>query len=165
MPSPIMPDSTARPAVSFLLLLLLTTLTGCAGLGPEREPPRVNLQSFRMVPIEGVGMPGFEFGLQIINPNAEPLRLQGIAYSIRLDGQRLIDGVANELPVIEGYSQAIVTLQAGVNMLGGIRLLSRLMNTPQTHWEFEFEAKLDPEGFAWPIRIRETGQVGLPGVE
>lgn len=163
--SPTMPDPTARPAVSFLLLLMLTTLAGCAGLGPEREPPRINLQSFRMVPIEGVGMPGFEFGLQVINPNSEPLRLQGIAYSIRLDGQRLIDGVANDLPVIEGYSQATVTLQAGVNMLGGIRLLSRLMNTPQSAWDYEFEAKLDPEGFAWPIRIRETGQVGLPGVE
>lgn len=142
--------------------LILTLLAACAGLGAEREPPRVNLQSFRMVPIESMAVPGFEVGLLVINPNAEPLRLQGMAYTIRLDGQRLIDGVRRDLPLIEGYSQAVVTLQSSVNMLGGIRLLSRLMQAPQSAWEYEFEAKLDPEGFRWPIRIRETGQVTLP---
>jgi len=157
-----MPHRTFRFARSTLMLLVLATLTGCAGLGVQREPPRVNLQSFRMVPVEGLALPGFEFGLQVINPDAEPLRLQGIAYSIRLDGQRLIDGVSNDLPAIEGYGQAVVTLQAGVNMLGGIRLLSRLMNEPQSAWDYEFEAKLDPVGFRVPIRIRETGQVALP---
>ncbi len=59
----------------------------------------------------------------------------------------------------------MVTLQAGVNMLGGIRLLNRMMQAPQKRWDYEFEAKLDPEGFGWPVRIRETGQVGLPGAE
>jgi LEA14-like dessication related protein len=162
VPNPNMRNRPSRLTCSALLLLMLFTLTGCAGLGVQREPPRVNLQSFRMVPIEGAAMPGFEFGLQVINPNAEPLRLQGIAYSIRLDGQRLIDGVANDLPVIEAYGQAVVTLQAGVNMLGGIRLLSRLMSEPQSAWEYEFEAKLDPVGFGLPIRIRETGKVELP---
>jgi len=161
-PSPTMPHQVLRFAAALMLLILLPALTGCAGLGVEREPPRVNLQSFRMVPIKGVGMPGFEVGLQVLNPNAEPMRLQGIAYSIRLDGQRLIDGVANDLPVIEGYDEATVTLKAGVNMLGGIRLLSRLMNQPQSAWDYEFEAKLDPEGFRFPIRIRETGRVTLP---
>lgn len=157
-----MPHRSLRFTTAALTLMLLPALSGCAGLGMEREPPRVNLQSFRMVPVEGSAMPGFEVGLQVINPNPEPLRLQGVAYTIRLDGQRLIDGVANELPVIEGYDEATVSLKAGVNVLGGIRLLNRMMQAPQSSWDYEFEAKLDPEGFGFPIRIREAGQVELP---
>ena len=157
-----MPNRILRFLAALSILMLLPALSGCAGLGVQREPPRVNLQSFRMVPIEGAAMPGFEFGLQVINPNPEPLRLQGIAYTIRLDGQRLIDGVANELPVIEGYDEATVTLKAGVNVLGGIRLLNRMSEAPQSSWDYEFEAKLDPEGFGFPIRIRERGEVALP---
>ena len=147
------------------LLFSLATLSGCAGFGAGREPPRVNLQSFRMMAGEGMALPGFEFGLLVINPNPEPLRLQGVAYTIRLDGQRVIDGVSNELPVIDGYDQATVTIQAGVNLLGGIRLLERLMNAPHSSWDYEFEAKLDPEGFGWPIRVREAGRIGLDGIE
>ncbi|MGB0513594.1 MAG: LEA type 2 family protein [Wenzhouxiangellaceae bacterium] len=160
-----MPKRTLSFFSAIWILLALPMLSGCAGWGAGREPPRVNLQSFRMIAGEGMALPGFEFGLQVINPNPEPLRLQGVAYSIRLDGQRLIDGVSNELPVIDGYDQATVTVQAGVNMLGGIRLLERLMSAPQSSWEYEFEAKLDPEGFGWPIRIRETGRIGLDGIE
>lgn len=160
-----MPHRTVRILGALCVLLSLATLPACAGFGAGREPPRVNLQSFRMIPGEGMALPGFEFGLLVINPNPEPLRLQGVAYSIRLDGQRVIDGVSNELPVIDGYDQATVTLRAGVNMLGGIRLLERLMNAPQSNWDYEFEAKLDPEGFGWPIRIREAGRIGLDGIE
>ncbi|GAB4169644.1 MAG: hypothetical protein Kow0020_03470 [Wenzhouxiangellaceae bacterium] len=154
-----------RPARAIVVItLLLGTLlaAGCASWRPDHDPPRVNLQAFRMLTDSGTGAPGFEIELQVINPNPEPLRLAGISYSIRLDGQRLVDGVANELPVIDGYDTATVTLKAGVNLLGGIRLLNQMMQRPQSTWDYEFEAKLDPEGLAWPIRIRERGQVALP---
>lgn len=145
-----------------LVLLLLFMLGGCAGLGNSRDAPVVNVQSFRAVPAEGGGLPAFEIGLNVLNPNAEPLRLHGIAYSIRLEGQSLLDGVSNELPVIEGYGRETVTLLASVNVLGGIRLANRLMRSPRGAFDYEFSAKLDMAGFSRDIRVTESGQVDFP---
>lgn len=136
-------------------------LSGCAGLGVGREPPTVSVQSFRALPGEGGGLPAFEIGLIVLNPNPEPLRLQGIAYSIRLDGQPLLDGVSNEMPAIEGYGQGAVTLDAAVNVLGGIRLLNNLMRSPRQTFDYEFTAKLDPVGFSRNVRVTESGRIDL----
>lgn len=149
-------------ALGFVLLAgLIAAGTGCAGLGAGREPPTVSVQSFRAVPGAGNGLPAFEIGLIVLNPNPEPLRLQGVAYSIRLDGQPLLDGVSNELPVIEGYGQGTVTLKAAANVLGGIRLVNSLMRSPRDVFEYEFTAKLDPVGFSRNIRVTESGRIDL----
>ncbi len=145
-----------------LLLIGFTLLfaSGCAGFA-GREPPTVSVQSFRAVPSPGGAVPAFEIGLLILNPDAQPLRLEGIAYSIELDGQSLIQGVSNQLPEIEGYGQAGVTLNAAVNVIGGIRLLSGLMRESRTGLGYEFRARLDPVGFARDIRVSQSGRVDL----
>lgn len=150
--------------MKFALLVALTFLVaGCAGFGPGREAPTVSVQSFRAVPGQGAGLPAFEIGLIVLNPNPEPLRLQGVAYSIRLDGQSLLDGVSNELPVIEGYGQGTVTLDAAVNVLGGVRLLNSLLGSPRRTFDYEFTARLDPVGFSRNIRVTESGRIDLAG--
>jgi len=161
------PETPARVlsvALKYVLLFgLAAVIAGCAGFGTGREPPTVSVQSFRAVPGQGVGLPTFEIGLVVLNPNPEPLRLQGVAYSIRLDGQPLMDGVSNELPVIEGYGRGTVTLNAAVNVLGGIRLVNSLMRSPRETFDYEFRAKLDPVGFSRNIRVTESGRIDLTG--
>lgn len=161
-------NPAARPAripmtTSGLVLIvgLVLLVTGCAGFGAGREPPTVSVQSFRAVPGQAAGLPAFEIGLVVLNPDPEPLRLQGVAYSIRLDGQPLLDGVSNDMPVIEGYGQGTVTLNAAVNVLGGIRLLNSLMRSPRQTFDYEFTAKLDPVGFSRNIRVTESGRIDL----
>lgn len=165
------PNYEKKPARFLFIALRIALLcglagiaAGCAGFGVGREAPMVSVQSFRAVPGQGAGIPAFEVGLVVLNPNPEPLRLQGVAYSIVLDGQRLLDGVSNELPVIEGYGQGTVTLNAAVNVLGSIRLLNSLMSRPRQTFDYEFSAKLDPVGFSRNIRVRETGRIDLTGV-
>ena len=145
------------------VLLGVLFLTGCAGLGVGREPPSVFLQSFRAVPDPqgGAGLPAFEIVLRVLNPNPEPLRLQGAVYSVRLEGRKLVEGVANDLPEIEGYGEGRITLVAGVDLLGGVRLLADLMNQPRDRFEYSLDARLDPVGFSRDIRIRDTGQIDL----
>jgi hypothetical protein len=143
------------------LLLLFPLLAGCAGLGVGREAPTVSVQSFRVVPAQGAGLPSFEIGLLVLNPDPEPLRLAGVAYSVELDGQPLLDGVANDLPVVEGYGQATVTLDAAVNVLGGIRLLNGLLRERRDEIEYAITARLDPEGFGRDFRVREAGRLDV----
>jgi hypothetical protein len=146
--------------ISVLGLTLLLT-SGCAGLDGGREPPTVSVQSFRAVASSGAAVPGFEVDLLILNPDPQALRLRGIAYSIDLGGQSLLQGVHNELPEIEGYGQASVTLNAAVDVLGGIRLLSSLMSETRNGLDYEFRARLDPAGFSRDIRLSQSGRIDL----
>ena len=112
---------------------------------------------------DGGGLPTFEIVLHVINPNLEPLELEGISYSISLDKHKLIKGVGNDLPVIEGYGEGSFTVTAGFSVLAGIQLFRSLMEKDDESFDYSFEAKLDPGAFRPKIRVSDSGSFSLPG--
>ena len=149
-----------RSVSCFLLCFFL--LSACATLDPDYEEPTVVLSSFEALPAEGIA-PAFRIDLRIINPNATDLNLEGIVYTVTLQGHELVKGVGKDFPVIEGYSEEVVTLTASANLLAGIRFVSELMKQPGQSLEYEFKAKLDLGGFYPSIRISESGNLDFGG--
>ena len=144
-------------------LLAALVLQACAGLRPGYEIPTVTVSSFRALPSQGV-LPNFEIGLEVVNPNAEALRLRGISYGISLGGHELIKGVGNDLPVIAAYGQGEFKLTASANLLAGMQLFGDLMNGPLNSVPYEFDAKLDIGALRPAIRVKESGAIWLQGV-
>ena len=145
-----------------LLMVALGLLTGCASMGSGYETPTVSVQSFRPIAAaDGSGLPSFEIGLHVINPNLEPLELAGVSYTISLDGQDLIKGVGSDLPVIDGYGEGSFTVTAGFNLIAGIRVFRSLMDKDTDSFDYEFRAKLDPGAFKRKIRISDSGSISL----
>lgn len=143
---------------SFLSIFLLCN---CAGtISPDFEPPVVSLHTFKMLPNESV-TPRFEIGLRILNPNSDPLRFDGIFYSVDIEGYKVLSGVSNDLPTIEPYSEANITLEANVDLFRGVRLISSLLQDPRDAFKYSFKAKLDLQGFSPNINIKEEGQLNL----
>jgi LEA14-like dessication related protein len=134
---------------------------------PGYEKPTVTLSSFRALPSEGM-VPAFEIGLRIINPNSQALKLEGIVYTVSLEGHELVKGVGKDFPVIEGYSEGQVKLKASANLLAGIRFIGDMMQSQGESLEYEFKAKLDLGGLYPSIRISEKGDIKLnnrPGTQ
>jgi LEA14-like dessication related protein len=146
-----------------IIALMLLVGSGCATLGPDYETPAVNVSSIRALPSESI-VPRFEIGLHIVNPNRSALALQGIAYTLKLEGHKLLTGVANDLPTIEGYGEGEVTLVASTNLLGSIRLFTELMNANPDTITYDLEAKLDPGGIQPAIMVVESGEISLSGL-
>jgi hypothetical protein len=146
----------------WLALAVFLLLQSCASLDPDYEKPTVTLSSFRALPSQG-GMPTFEIGLHILNPNASAIRLEGIVYTVSIQGHDVVKGVGKDFPVIEGYTEQTVKLTAAANLLAGIRLVMDLMNTPGEDLAYEFEAKLDTGGIGRDIRVRESGTFRMNG--
>ena len=143
-----------------VLYMVAATLCACATLSPDYEEPTVTLNSLRAIPSEGM-VPAFEIGLRIINPNSQALNLEGIVYTISLEGYELVKGVGKDFPVIEGYSEGVVTLTASANLLAGIRFVGDMMQNNGESLEYEFKAKLDLGGLYPSIKVTETGQINL----
>ena len=141
-------------------LALAVLLSACATMSPDYEEPTVTLSSFKAIPSEGM-VPAFEIGLRIINPNAQALNLDGIVYTVSLQGYELVKGVGKDFPVIEGYSEGEVKLTATANLLAGIRFVGDMMQSKGGPVEYEFKAKLDLGGLHPSIKVRETGEINL----
>lgn len=142
--------------LSLLLCFLLPLISGCAAMRSDYDPPGIALNSFRLLPSNGIS-PRFEIGLQIINPNPQPLSLLGIVYDVFVEDEKILMGVANDLPAIEAYGQGDVLLEASANILGGVKLIGSLINTPRDAIKYTFRAKLDVGTFGPPIKIVEEG--------
>ena len=143
-----------------LLAMVLAILAGCASLPSDIDPPKVSLESFRSLPVKS-RPPRFEIKLRVINPNKRPLDIAGISYSIELLDKEVITGVANNIPPIEGYGEGVVTLEAGLQLLEILRLMTSLGASQSDPLVYRFTAKIDFNGFMPTQRIEESGQIDL----
>ncbi|CAH1386457.1 LEA type 2 family protein [Candidatus Nitrotoga sp. M5] len=152
-----------RLLIRFSLMCFFSfTLLSCATMDPNYEQPTVTLKSFRALPSEGI-IPSFEIRLNILNPNAASFQLEGIVYTISIQGHEVVKGVGKDFPVIEGYSEETIKLTAAANLFAGARLVMNMMDSPSEVLEYEFEAKLDTGGFGRSTRIKEKGVFRLDG--
>lgn len=147
---------------TFLLCGFLMLLQACASMGPDYEEPTVTLSSFRAMPSEG-GIPTFEIGLHVLNPNSSSFTLEGVVYTVSIQGHDVVKGVGKDFPVLEGYSEQTIKLTATANLFAGIRLVMDLMKSTDKDLNYEFEAKLDTGGFGRSIRIKEQGSFRKDG--
>ena len=143
-----------------LSTILLALLAGCASIVPDIDPPKITLESFNSLQGEG-GAPRFEIKLRIANPNKQSLDIAGISYSVEILDKELISGVTNEVPLIEGYTEEVVTLEAGLQLFQLLRLLTGLGQKPTDNLDYRFSAKVDFNGFVPTQRIEETGSITL----
>lgn len=148
-----------KKRITLILLCLFITLPSCATFKPHYQTPSVGLKNFRMIPGEKGMLPEFEIILHLINPNRNSLPLHGIVYTISLEEEKLLTGVANDLPTIKGYGAADIPLHATVNLLGGIQLINKFFRGDQAAMKYSFEAKIDTGRFSSPLTIQEKGQL------
>ena len=150
-----------RLTIFFVSAVVL--LAGCAGMRPGYETPTVTVKSVRAIPSEGM-LPEFEIDLHVVNPNREALKLAGVSYTVSLEGHELIQGVGNDLPVIDGYGEGDFTLNASADLFAGVSLLRDLMSSQKDTLSYSFEAKLDPGALRPSIRVKDSGEVSLSGI-
>jgi len=143
-------------AVMFWLLML----SACATLTSDVDPPKVTMESFRSIASES-GTPRFEIKLRVTNPNKQPLDVAGIGYSVEIQGKELVSGVTNDVPLVEAYSEEVVTLEASLQLFQLLRLVTSLATVESDALAYRFSAKIDFKGFTPTQRIEETGTISL----
>ncbi|TKB11717.1 LEA type 2 family protein [Desulforhopalus sp. IMCC35007] len=102
------------------LICLFLFISSCASFVPYKEKPTVGLKTFQLMPGDGL-IPKFAIGLHIINPNRESLKIEGLYYTVSIEGHKVLAGVANDLPKIRGYGEGDISIEATVDLLGGAR--------------------------------------------
>lgn len=145
---------------AMLAVLALCLLWGCASLTPELDPPTINVVSFKSLPSDD-GAPRFQIKLRVLNPNKQTLDIAGISYSVALLDRELITGVSNDISPIAGYSEGVVTLDAQLQLMELVQLMTSLGSAGSRPLAYRFTAKIDFNGFIPTQRIEETGEIKL----
>ncbi len=145
---------------SFIVVVTLVVLSACATLSPNYEKPQVSITSFSLAP-EYQGVPSFNIGLRVVNPNRAALPIEGMSYSVEIEGNRILTGAEPNLPKIEGYGTADYVIQATPDLLGGARLIQQLLSTRKDSLNYLFKAKLDVGSLMPYIYIEESGDFGI----
>jgi LEA14-like dessication related protein len=143
-----------------MAVLALALLAGCASLTQDLDPPEINLLSFKTLPGDA-GAPRFEIKLRVMNPNKQTLDIAGISYTVAFLDKKLITGVTNDVSPIAGYSEGVVTLDAELQLLELVRLMTSLGSAGSRPLAYRFTAKIDFNGFIPTQRIEETGEIKL----
>ena len=149
----------------FLATAAALFLGGCAGLRPGYERPSLMLDSFRAIPSEGMA-PRFALGLRVVNPNPTPLPLRGLSYHVEFEGFRVITGVAGNLETVPAYGESLIELQAGVDLISGLRLFNNLLQDPQRdRLRYSLRARLDTGGIRRFLVLEESGELSLAALQ
>ena len=133
---------------------------GCASVMPDIDPPKVTVEKVESIPAES-GAPRFKISLRVINPNTQSLDIAGISYGVEIMGQEVVTGVTNDVPVIEGYSEGVVTLDAGLQLFQVFRLLTSLGMSQGEALEYRFVAKIDFKGLVPTQHVEQKGELTL----
>ena len=139
-----------------LMLVTVLGLNGCTNL-MELQAPKVSVTSVR--PVAGKGMlPNFEIDLHLSNPNDQQLALRGASYTLWLEGNPLVNGVASKLPALPAYGEADVTLTAVPDVVGALGLAQKLMQGANiSALKYRLEARLDVAAALPGIVIEKEG--------
>lgn len=137
-------------------VMCMGLITGCSTMRLGFVTPSVNITSFKPLPSEGIA-PRFEMSLRVVNPNATPLSLRGMSYTLALNSFDVVDGAANALPVVPAYGEAEFKVVATVGVFEGIRFVSDLLQHSKGQVAYTLKAKLDVGAMLPAINIEKTG--------
>ncbi len=93
------------------ILVVLGVVSGCASLMGLGEPPQISLTNIQPVAI-GLLEQRYLITVRIQNPNAAPLRIEGLDYQIGVNGKAFADGVSSQHVTVPGYAEK--TLDLGI---------------------------------------------------
>lgn len=114
-----------------------------------------------VVSIRGSSGARFDIVLRVVNPNDFDINLEGVAWSLDVEGRRILTAVSNQLPVIAAYSESEVALSATPGIFNAVRVLLDLTRGGNQDLNYLLNLRLDAGGLLPDINIRDEGRINL----
>jgi LEA14-like dessication related protein len=141
-----------------LLVLLAVLVSGCAGLGAYRDPPRVSLVSIQ--PKE-MGVLEQRYGLQlrILNPNDTALPVKGMQYSLEINDREFAYGVSRQPVTIPAYGEALLDVDVVSSLLSVLQQLQEANTGKQESLKYRLSGSLSLENHPGKLPFDYRGEL------
>lgn len=143
-------------------LLMLLMLAGCGSMGLKK--PQVSLSNIE---------PGkstlfeqnFLVTLRISNPNAIPLKANGLTFEVTVAGEKLGSGMSDQPISIPANGEGQVQLQVRTSLAGWIRQLANWQQLPGGKLDYDVHGQLQGLNGMADLPFESKGQWQLPALK
>ena len=142
--------------IHLILATLLFLLAGCNGLQPKKPELSVAINSFRMLPSNGL-VPKFEIGLHIVNTSPVNVNIEGIVYKVFLENRKILVGAANHLPEIPAYSERDITVTGSPDLFETLGFFKDLIRRRKESLHYVVDVGIDAGKFIPVIHAKKEG--------
>jgi LEA14-like dessication related protein len=89
-----------------------------------------------------------------------------MSYNVEFEGYRVITGVAGNLATVPAYGESLIEVQAGIDLISGLRLFNDLLQDPQRdRFRYNLRARLDTGGISRFLVLEESGELSLASLQ
>ncbi len=131
---------TTRLSIS-LVLLATVFLGACATLSPYKESPRVSLVSIQPQEMKFLEQ-RFALQLRILNPNNVAIPVEGLSYSIEINGREFAYGVSRQAVEIPAFGEALLDVEVVSNLLNVMQQLQALSGESRESLDYRLKGKI-----------------------
>ncbi|MFV1973413.1 MAG: LEA type 2 family protein [Thiohalobacterales bacterium] len=136
-----MSDHTTSFGRLMLLVCAVLLLAGCATTGTYPEQPRVSLVSIQP---KNMTLLEQRYGLQlrILNPNETAIPLEGLNYSLEINGREFAYGVSRQDVSIPAFGEALLDVDMVSNLLNVMQQVQEMSNEQPDVLRYRLSGKL-----------------------
>ena len=151
-----------RYLLSFLTLISL--FTGCSQMNRAKPSLSVGINSFRMVPTQGV-VPRFEIGLHVVNTGPADVDIRGVVYKVYLQNHKVLTGAANDLPEIPAYGERDILVKGTPDLFETIGFFKDMVSSNGGSVDYVVDVAIDAGSWMPMIHTKKEGRLSLSNLD
>jgi LEA14-like dessication related protein len=103
-----------------LISLLALTLSGCAGMMPSQDMPKVDVAGIESLPGQGMEL-RMAVKLRVLNPSESPIEFNGLFVEMDVQGKGFASGVSDQKGSVPRYGETVITVPVTISALAMLR--------------------------------------------
>lgn len=145
-----------------LLIVSLVVLSACAGLGGLAHPPEVSVAGLSVAQI-GFFEQRFALKLRVQNPNDVELPINGLTFTIELNGQPFLTGLSDKAVTVPRFGEALIEVMATSTLGSALKQLRELQKGGRERIDYRIVGRLNLSGIG-TVPFERRGDLQMPAV-
>lgn len=125
----------------FLLVIISILVSACAGITYHAEPPKVSIAGIELQDAQLLEQ-SYALTLRIQNPNETALYINGLSYTLHLNGSEFATGVSNQHLEVPAYSEKLLAVTLVSSTFGIVKQLKQLGYNPNQNFNYRLSGKV-----------------------
>jgi len=143
-----------------ILLLVVFSLFGCAGLGYREDQLKVTIADIKMLDSTLMEQ-RFLVKLRVQNRGQEALSVRGMSFDVELNGKDFGSGVSNQEVSVPAFEDAVIDVKLTSTIFGVIRQLQSMRKLESKPFMYRLSGRLNTLGSMISLPFSEEGEIDL----
>ena len=145
-----------------LALVLAMAVFGCASLYRYADPPRVTLAGIRLLDLT-LFEQRYLLALRVQNPNSIELPIEGMSYTLDVNGSEFAHGVNNQKTTIPALGEQVLHISVVADLLSTLGQLRRWEQWPKD-LTYQLKGRIQLANVAVSLPFEYSGKISLQGL-